>query len=1517
MTNPRPNPYVGPRSFQTGETLYGRDRETLELLDLLIAERIVLLYSPSGAGKTSLIQAALMPRLRAEGFNVLPPLRMSSEPPPVTSPERSREGTVKPAARPRNRFILSALLSLEEHLPPARRLPLPTLAQLTLDEYLKQRGDAWSGEAEGKPDQAPGAVSPVLIFDQFEEVLTLDPTQLDAKQAFFEQVGEALRDRGRWALFSMREDYLAGLDPYRLPVPTRFATTYRLDLLGVAAAHQAIQSPARQSGVDFTDPAADKLISDLRRVQVQRPDGTIETVPGPYVEPVQLQVVCFRLWDQLPAAQNTIGESDLVAVGDVNTALADYYNASVKSVAAASGVTERAIREWFDRQLITEQGIRGQVIMEPEQSRGLSNQAIRRFEDAHLVRADERRGATWFELSHDRLIEPVRASNAAWFAANLSPFQQQADLWNRQSRPDGLLLRGQPLADAEKWAAAHTGELTQVEQQFLAECRLAHAQLLREQAQNRRIRLLAIGASILSAIALLGIVISLFTLNQLGESLQETESARATAIANEHEANTQKLRAVEQDRVSKMTSASLSQLNVDPETSLLLAMEAYSTTQNIQTDDALRQAVLESHLRATLRGHEGSVNGVAIAHDGKYYLTVSADKTARLWDSTTGKSLRTLDAPAVLWGAAFSPDDKTIAVTGEEGTALLYDLACLASSSATCAPRALSGHSGSVWSAAFSPDGATLATAGEDKTAILWDVASGQRVRTLSGHKLGVNAVAFSEDGSHLVTGSSDQTGRIWDLRACTDAECPSVELNSQSASVWNAAFSPDGKYVVLATDDQNAYQYDVESAGTINVLTGHNDAVFGVAYSPDGKYIATGSRDGTARVWDAVTGATISVLRGHASTIWSVAFSPDSQLLLTGSDDTEARVWNAANGVELRVLRGHVTKIFGADYSGDGKRVITVSADTTARVWDVATGNEVVPPLAGHQDWLTDGALNADGTIAATASLDNTARVWDLTKCTADGCANFEISGHRGPLHGITFSPDEKNLLTASEDGTAQVWSVADGAHVLTLTGHEGTVFHAFYSPDGKYIVTAGQDGTARIWDAAGGKQLLELRGHTGPVENAGFNEDGTLVITSGDDRTAIVWDVGAALKSGGATQPTQKLVLRGHTGPVTGAVFSHDGKFIVTASSDKTARLWDATTGAEQSVLRGHTDKVQTVDLSPDDRFVLTSSSDKTVRITLASIQDLFKLAQTRVTRSLSCDEWQTLLQEPGYCPPGLTSASGSPLPTIAPVTRVAVATITLIPATVDEPATEEALNGATATAESIAGETETAEANAVGSATATAEFIEGETATAEANAAEAATATAEALGGESATVESGTAQASETPTPGLPAFLLTPSGGGGGGLPTPTPLPLAGPGVPPTRTRVPATPTHVPATPTPALAPGVYVSRVVYVPLDAPNFAFRVTFINTTDAPVTYTNWRVPFFEPGARNSIGAPKGATKTIPVGTSELQTESWKVGVGQCTSYEARPVWEDQDGRQTPLLKPDGQRAALTFQLCP
>jgi hypothetical protein len=512
------NPYVGPRPFQTGETLYGRDQELYELLDLLIAERIVLRYSPSGAGKTSLIQAGLLPQLEEENFQVLPVMRVSLEPPPEQKADLPEDY---------NRYVLSALFSLEEGMPEDRQLPLSELARMTLAEYVERFSGvptlalaakspispvpSWEGEGVGSLSASPTAKASlstpdsgtriVLIFDQFEEILTVDPTDRAAKIEFFTQLGALLRNRDHYALFAMREEFPAGLDPYLRHIPTRLNTTFRLELLGVNAAQDAMQEPARQAGIPFTATAATKLISDLRTVHVQQPDGSTQERPGLYVEPVQLQVVCHRLWNHLPQGTTEIQETDIQNAGDVNSALSGYYADRVAATAGHTGIRERTIREWLDEHLITEQGIRGQVLRGAEESQGLANEAIAPLVDAHLVRAENRRGATWYELAHDRLIEPVRTNNVEWFQANLSTLQQQAALWDRQNRSKGLLLRDEALQKAKQWAIDHQDELLTVEEEFLHACREARVQARRERRKNQFIQALAIVAVIISVVA--------------------------------------------------------------------------------------------------------------------------------------------------------------------------------------------------------------------------------------------------------------------------------------------------------------------------------------------------------------------------------------------------------------------------------------------------------------------------------------------------------------------------------------------------------------------------------------------------------------------------------------------------------------------------------------------------------------------------------------------------------------------------------------------------------------------------------------------------------------------------------------------------------------------------------------------------------------------------------------------------------------------------------------------------------
>src|SRR5271157_3695440 len=534
------NPFVGPRFIETGQKIFGRDREIEQLYYLLSAERVVLLHSPSGAGKSSLIRAGLIPRLK-EPFDVWGPTRVSLEPP---------EGC--PIAA--NRFVQSVNLGFEAGLPEERQRPAK-ISAMGLSEYVA-----------GRPRRRSASPNIVLIFDQFEEILTIDPLALEAKHEFFDQVGKLLQDHPHvWALFALREDYLAPLDPYAEQVPTHLKNRFRLDLLGREAARDVIARSVEEGGRTFApEEAVEKLVNDLATMQVQRPDGTFESQTGPYVEPLHLQVACRELWNRLPEDRRTIDVDDIQLFGDVTKALADYYEKEVAEIAGGDARVERAIREWVGERLITGDGIRGQVLKGAGESEGLDNELIGRLVNTHLVRGEQRAGATWYELSHDRLIEPVRTNNKEWFDAHLSKVQKVASVWETQGRPEGLLLLGEDLVEARQWAQVNVSSLTGIERRFLEASEAKQEAIRREQRQAKRLRL---ALAVMAVLAVAATIAALWAFRaQLKAAEQQAEAGWQESIAGRERDNatTQKYKAdvaadqakkAEQDAITQKTEA--------------------------------------------------------------------------------------------------------------------------------------------------------------------------------------------------------------------------------------------------------------------------------------------------------------------------------------------------------------------------------------------------------------------------------------------------------------------------------------------------------------------------------------------------------------------------------------------------------------------------------------------------------------------------------------------------------------------------------------------------------------------------------------------------------------------------------------------------------------------------------------------------------------------------------------------------------------------------------------------------
>jgi hypothetical protein len=431
----RHNPYQGPREFRRGDQLPNRQREARELTDRVIAERVVLLHSPSGAGKTSLTEAAVVDMLGNEGFVPTPRLR-------VNQPVDTR-GTANPYVHSLVTYLLATPNSPE---PPG---------DMTLREAVAQ----WRAR-----EQADDNLLTVLIIDQLEEILVIDPTDWGAKEGFFRELGTLLRTEPVWALLSMREDYMGGLDRYLRFLPGFLRSRYRLDFLNRDEAKLAMTTPARDQHVDFREEAAEALVERLTVVEIQKPGEAPRTTTAPYVEPFQLQVVCRQLWKKIRTHRGddflTIEVDDVERYADVDQALTLYFGDTVASVVARTGADERKIRDWFESDLITKYNLRGQTLRGPDTSN--ADRILVLLEEGYLVRGNVRGLSTWYELAHDRLIRAVQSSNERWRWNTLDPWQIAAYEWNASDRHPAFLLR----VEEPPKVLPHS-KLTDVEKDFI------------------------------------------------------------------------------------------------------------------------------------------------------------------------------------------------------------------------------------------------------------------------------------------------------------------------------------------------------------------------------------------------------------------------------------------------------------------------------------------------------------------------------------------------------------------------------------------------------------------------------------------------------------------------------------------------------------------------------------------------------------------------------------------------------------------------------------------------------------------------------------------------------------------------------------------------------------------------------------------------------------------------------------------------------------------------------------------
>ncbi|KIJ43762.1 hypothetical protein M422DRAFT_228982 [Sphaerobolus stellatus SS14] len=490
-----------------------------------------------------------------------------------------------------------------------------------------------------------------------------------------------------------------------------------------------------------------------------------------------------------------------------------------------------------------------------------------------------------------------------------------------------------------------------------------------------------------------------------------------------------------------------------------------------------------------------TVNSIAFSSDGLFIVSGSDDGTVRIWNVTTGETLKELKGHEhYVTSVAFSPDGSFIASGLDDGTVRIWNV----TTGETL--KELKGHEDYVRSVVFSPDGLFIASGSDDRTVRIWNVETGQTLKELKGHERWVRSVAFSPDGSFIASGSHDGTMRIWNVATGETLK----EFKGHKHYVTSVAFSPDGSFIASGLDDGTVLIWNVVTGETLKEFKGHKHYVRSVAFSPDGSFIASGSHDRTVRIWNVATEETLKEFKGHEHYVTSVVFSPDGSFVASGSDDGTVRIWNVAKGETLRKLKGHEHYVRSVAFSPDGSFIASGSHDQTVRIWNVVTG-EILKELKGHEHYVTSVVFSPDGSFIASGSDDRTVRIWNV----ATGETLKELKGHEDYLRSVAFSPDGSFIASGSHDGTVRIWNVATGETLKELKGHEHYVTSVAFSPDGSFIASGSHDGTMRIWNVATGETLKEFKGQEHYVTFVAFSPDGSVIASGSPDGTVLIWNV------------------------------------------------------------------------------------------------------------------------------------------------------------------------------------------------------------------------------------------------------------------------------------------------------------------------------------------------------------------------------------------------------------------------
>jgi WD40 repeat protein/tetratricopeptide (TPR) repeat protein len=499
-------------------------------------------------------------------------------------------------------------------------------------------------------------------------------------------------------------------------------------------------------------------------------------------------------------------------------------------------------------------------------------------------------------------------------------------------------------------------------------------------------------------------------------------------------------------------------------------------------DRTIKLWQLDGKLIGILRGHTNEVKWISFSPDGKQLASASRDGTVRLW-SMNGNQIAILngDGTSIL-SVDFSPDGQLIASSDQKGVIRLWNRDGQLI-------QEFQAHKEAIWSISFSPDSQFLASASDDKTAKLWK-RDGTLHETLSGHEAAVNSISYSSDSRFIVTGSADTTIKIWTYNGTLVST-----LRGHNNIVNQVDFLPLSALLISASVDGSIRLWD---RSNLPFIFKPNETIHNAVFSSQGQFIASVSSDNTAILWHSFPPSRQLMFEAHQDTVNNISVSPNGQLIASASADKTVKLWNS-QGEVLKTLP-HDSPVWTVSVSPNGQLIATATDDRIIRLWD--RNGRLQRTIAEHTDPINDLSFSPHGRTIASVG-DNAIKIWDIR-------GNLVRDLSRGGLifSSVSFSPDGEILAVATGDGSIQLWKTSnwEGIEMTAIGRHKRGVYDLAFNSTGEILASASIDGTVKLWDRHG-QLITTLEVGPEPVLSVDFSPDDQILVATGQDNRMVFW--------------------------------------------------------------------------------------------------------------------------------------------------------------------------------------------------------------------------------------------------------------------------------------------------------------------------------------------------------------------------------------------------------------------------